>query len=133
MDGTAHDGGTEEVSGDGARGSDALDEMADEIGLEPIVPDEDGMYVVRGRVTAEVGAALLRALEAAGEALHPRERPEGDGSGGGSMEPPSSCRTEREVQRRWADAIGLMAERALAAGLEEEQGHGPHGGSTEPP
>ena len=35
-------------------------------------PDVDGMYVVRGRLDPEVGALLMRALEAAGEELYRR-------------------------------------------------------------
>jgi hypothetical protein len=34
-----------------------------------VFPDEDGMYVVRGRLDPEVGAALMRAVEAASDAL----------------------------------------------------------------
>ena len=34
-----------------------------------VFPDEDGMYMVRGRLDPEVGAALMRAVEAASEAL----------------------------------------------------------------
>ena len=34
-----------------------------------VFPDEDGMYVVRGRLPAEVGAVLMRAVEAASDAL----------------------------------------------------------------
>ena len=34
-----------------------------------IFPDEDGMYVVKGRLDPEVGAALMRAVEAASDAL----------------------------------------------------------------
>ena len=37
-----------------------------------IFPDEEGMYVVKGRVTPEVGALLMRAVEAAGDALYRR-------------------------------------------------------------
>lgn len=133
MNGAAHDGGAEEVAGDGARGSDLLDELAGGIGLESIVVNEDGMCEVRGRLTPEAGAALVRALEAAEDALYPRERrEEKEASGDGSTEPPAFRQTE-ERQRRWADAIGLVAEQALAAGLDEEQGHGSQGGSTEPP
>src|SRR5690606_6558696 len=33
-----------------------------------VFPDDDGMYVVRGRLTPEVGALLMRALEAASAA-----------------------------------------------------------------
>ncbi len=31
-----------------------------------VFPDDDGMYVVKGRLTPEVGALLMRAVEAAG-------------------------------------------------------------------
>ncbi|MCL7960532.1 MAG: 13E12 repeat family protein, partial [marine benthic group bacterium] len=34
-----------------------------------VFPDEDGMYLVRGRLPAEVGVLLMRAVEAAGDAL----------------------------------------------------------------
>ena len=34
-----------------------------------VFPDEDGMYVVKGRLDPEVGAALMRAVEAASDAL----------------------------------------------------------------
>ena len=34
-----------------------------------VFPDDDGMYAVRGRLDPEVGALLMRALEAAGDAL----------------------------------------------------------------
>ena len=37
-----------------------------------VYPDEDGMVVIRGRLEPEVGALVLRALEAAREALHQR-------------------------------------------------------------
>ncbi len=63
-----------------------------------VVVDPDGMYVVRGRLEPEVGALLMRAIEAAGDALY-RRAPD--------VEP---------AQRR-ADAVGLLAERALAAGF----------------
>jgi len=38
-----------------------------------VFPDEEGMYVVRGRLDPEVGALLMRAIEAASDALF-RER-----------------------------------------------------------
>jgi len=81
-----------------------------------IFPGDDGMYVVRGRLEPEVGALLLRALEAASDALF-RETwvP-------GSDEPAPGRETgsvEAARQRR-ADAAGLLAERALAAGFGRE-------------
>ena len=66
--------------------------------------DEDGMVVVRGRLTPEVGAVLLRALEAALEQVPSDEAGEaGD---------------EATIAQRRADALGLVAESALAGGLD---------------
>ena len=100
--------------------------------------DEDGMVVVRGRLTPEVGAVLRRALEAAcdqarrttaagggehGEAADSRAGAEEDsadpvvgtdkeasGAAGGPAEP--------TLAQRQADAIGTLAEAALAGGLD---------------
>ncbi len=71
--------------------------------------DDDGMVVVRGRLTPEVGAVLQRALEAAADRLF-RE---------GQSVPASQAIVEQVTpgQRR-ADALGLLAETALAAGLD---------------
>jgi hypothetical protein len=63
-----------------------------------IFPDGEGMYVVRGVVTPEVAAVLMRAIEAAGDALFAAD-------------------SRDEPQQRRADALGLVAERALAAGF----------------
>ena len=69
-----------------------------------VFPDGEGMYVVRGRLTPEVAAVLMRAVEAAGDALFVAE-----------------SNDDREVRpdpdQRRADAVGLLAERALAAGF----------------
>ena len=68
--------------------------------------DEDGMFVVRGRLTPEVGAVLKRALEAACDRLYAKARvndPEGD--------PPV-------MTQQQADAIGLLAEAALHHDLD---------------
>jgi len=50
-----------------------------------VAVDADGMYVVRGRLEPEVGAVLMRAIEAAGDALYrgvqPVEGPLGDQRG----------------------------------------------------
>jgi len=74
-----------------------------------VFPDVEGMYVVRGRLTPEVGALLMRAIEAAGDALY--------------MEPGrksvSAEAFPEDAARRRADALGLVAERALAAGFVE--------------
>ncbi len=64
---------------------------------------DDGTVVLKGRLDPEAGAVLMRAVEAASDALY-RQEDETD---------------EREAQQRRADALGLMAERALAAGFGE--------------
>jgi len=76
-------------------------------------PDDDGMVVVRAVLPPEVGALVMRAIDAAGDALY-REEPR-DATG----EP------ERTPGQRRADALALLAERALAAGFGEVGvGHG---------
>jgi 5-methylcytosine-specific restriction endonuclease McrA len=60
--------------------------------------DEDGTVVLRGRLSPEVGALLLRALAAARETLYRKV--------GGSAEPPT-------VPQQQADALALLAETAL--------------------
>ena len=67
-----------------------------------IVPDEDGMYVLRGRLDPEVGALLMRAIEAASDALYRKE---------------SQQREEITSAQRRADAMALLAERGLRAGF----------------
>ncbi|MEN8376805.1 MAG: DUF222 domain-containing protein, partial [Gemmatimonadota bacterium] len=69
-----------------------------------VFPDDDGMYVVRGRLDPEVGAVLMRAIEAASDVLYRGERA-------------SSGDDETLPEQRRADAVGLLAERALAAGF----------------
>ena len=64
-----------------------------------VVIDGDGMYVMRGRLEPEVGAVLMRAIEAASDALYRAESPDA---------------RPRSRQRR-ADAAGLVAEQAKAA------------------
>jgi len=78
-----------------------------------IHPDDDGMYVVKGVLPAEVGALLMRAVEAASDALY-RAHPTG-------VEPSEAQRRKAAAQRR-ADAVGLLAERALAAGFGSAEG-----------
>ena len=58
------------------------------------------MYLVRGRLDPEVGAMLMRAVDAASDALFRA----------GTSE-------EVEPKQRRADAVGLLAERALAVGF----------------
>ena len=106
--------------------------------------DEDGMVVVRGRLTPEVGAVLRRALEAACDRA--RRAPASDGGGGeeevagpsgggggeeaaaasagassgvkGEAADGSAAVEEPTLAQRQADAIGTVAEAALAGGLD---------------
>ena len=64
--------------------------------------DDDGMLVVRGRLSPEVGAVVQRALEAASDRLYHDAEDKADVS----------------VGQRRADALGLIAESALAADLD---------------
>ena len=68
--------------------------------------DEDGMVLVRGRLEPEVGALLIRALDAAREALYQRARRAAEAG-----EAPS-------VPQCQADALALVAEAALAHALD---------------
>ena len=79
-----------------------------------VFPDDDGMYVVKGRLTPEVGALLMRAVEAADDALF-REK---------GYRNVSAATSRQVAARRRADALGLMAERALAAGFDAVPDHG---------
>ncbi|HKA63504.1 MAG TPA: DUF222 domain-containing protein [Methylomirabilota bacterium] len=70
--------------------------------------DEDGTVVVRGRLTPETGALLVRALEAAREILYQRTRA---GAGSSPAADPATQVPARPQQR--ADALALLAETAL--------------------
>jgi 5-methylcytosine-specific restriction endonuclease McrA len=74
--------------------------------------DEDGMVVVRGRLTPEDGALLKRALEAGREVLYQRGR---QAAGAGPAEPVGEPPT---VAQQQADALALVAESALHGGLD---------------
>ena len=103
--------------------------------------DEDGMVVVRGRLTPEVGSVLRRALEAACDQA--RRAPAWDGGGDEDAADPadgvgedaaagagSADGVEKKAAdapadveeptllQRQADAIGTVAEAALAGGLD---------------
>ena len=67
--------------------------------------DEDGMVVLRARLTPDVGAVVLRALEAALEQV-PATAEDAEAS------------DESSIAQQRADALGLVAESALAGGLD---------------
>ncbi|HEV3073210.1 MAG TPA: DUF222 domain-containing protein, partial [Thermoanaerobaculia bacterium] len=85
-----------------------------------IYTDEDGMVVVKGRLAPEAGAALRRALEAGVEALYGARRAQPDGA---APEPAAVAKAaaateDASFEQRRADALGLVAESALASGLD---------------
>ncbi|MBM4439354.1 MAG: DUF222 domain-containing protein [Candidatus Rokubacteria bacterium] len=74
-----------------------------------VYPSEDGTVVVRGRLTPEQGALLVRALDAARETLYRRESATGNVqnvSAGTFPERPT-------MPQQQADALTLLAETAL--------------------
>ena len=71
-----------------------------------VYPDPDGLYEVRGQLTPEQGALLMRAVEAASDVLY-REK----------ARDVSTETSPEEAARLRADALALVAERALAAGF----------------
>ncbi len=92
---------------------------------------EDGMVEVRGRLDPEVGALFMRAVEAAGDALfragEDRRNGEARCCGGveaGGPRDADADLPETTPEQRRADAVGLLAERALAAGFGCEEGTG---------
>jgi hypothetical protein len=74
--------------------------------------DEDGMVVVRGRLTPEAGAVLMRALDAAREALYEQARQQ-------TFDAPIDVSAETPTMaQQQADALALLAETALHHGVD---------------
>lgn len=64
-----------------------------------VFPDDEGAYLIRGRLEPQVAALLMRAIEAASDALYNGSVP------------------ETTPDQRRADALGLLVERALELGF----------------
>jgi uncharacterized protein DUF222 len=77
-----------------------------------VIQDEDGTVVIRGRLTPEAGALLVRALDAARETLYQRTRRAADAS---PADPTMAAPTRAQQQ---ADALVLLAETALHQDLD---------------
>src|SRR5262249_45684674 len=73
-----------------------------------VYQDEDGMVTVRGRLTPEVAALLMRALDAARDSLYQRAREQ---YVDGTSEAPT-------MEQQQADALVLLAEAALHHGID---------------
>ena len=92
--------------------------------------DDDGMVVVRGRLTPEVGAVLRRALEAACDQAQQADAGRGAAREvAGAATVTAAADTAAAIEQvseglkptfaqRQADAIGMLAECALAGGLD---------------
>ena len=78
-----------------------------------VYQDEDGMVVIRGRLTPEAGAVLMQALAAARETLYQRARGEDAATNSGDV----SAETSPLAQQQ-ADALELIAETALHHSLD---------------
>ncbi len=78
-----------------------------------VYQDEDGMVVIRGRLAPEVGAVVMKALEAARETLYQRSRE----TAGETMIEGVSAETPSMAQQQ-ADALALVAETALHRGID---------------
>jgi hypothetical protein len=78
-----------------------------------VYQDEDGMVVVRGRLTPEAGAVLMQALAAARETLYQQAR----GTAAGAVLGDASAETPPMAHQQ-ADALVLLAETSLRHGLD---------------
>src|SRR5688500_15125967 len=76
-----------------------------------VYQDEDGTVTIRGRLAPEVGALLVKALDAALEALYQRARLQATADTCATVEAPS-------MEQQQADALALLAETALHHGLD---------------
>lgn len=108
----------------GSRGQEAAAELERHASRTlSVFPDDDGMYVIHGRLDPEVGGLLMRAIEAASDALYRSRRATHAGPD------PRIDELAGEAARRRADAIGLLAERALSAGFRARDVRVPISGS----
>ena len=85
--------------------------------------DDDGMVVIRGRLEPEAGALVLRALEAAREALgQPARGAAATGSPAGPIpgapSPADPVGEAPTVAQRQADALALLAETAVVVHVD---------------
>ena len=77
--------------------------------------DENGMVVVRGRLSPEVGAVVRRALEAACDQARGADA---TAAAAGSKAAPGAETEAPSLAQRQADALGVIAECALSGGLD---------------
>ena len=78
-----------------------------------VYPAEDGTVTIRGRLSPEAGALLLKALTAAREALYQRER-----AHAAAAQPADVSAETPTMAQQQADALQLLAETALHHGID---------------
>jgi 5-methylcytosine-specific restriction endonuclease McrA len=78
-----------------------------------VYPDEDGAVTIRGRLSPEAGALLLKALTAAREAVYQRECADNAGA-----QPEDVSAETPTMAQQQADALQLLAETALHHGID---------------
>ena len=83
-----------------------------------VYQDDDGTVTVRGRLTPEAGALLLRALAAARETLYPKPRYVGPELPADDLEMVGRHDDPPTFAQQQADALVLLAESALHHGLD---------------
>jgi hypothetical protein len=76
---------------------------------------DDGTVTVRGRLAPEVGTLLMKALDAAREAIYQRGRVSDATPGSGET---SSAGDMPSMEQQQADALALLAETALHHGID---------------
>jgi uncharacterized protein DUF222 len=84
-----------------------------------VYQDEDGMWIVRGRLTPEVGAVLVQALDAGREALYQQRRTLNiDSTREAGFIPQDVPAETPSMEHQQADALALVAETALHRGID---------------
>jgi hypothetical protein len=74
-----------------------------------VFPGDEGMYVVKGRLPAEVGALLMRAIEAASDVLYREQGLGGSGTGAPRQDSDSDAERTRAAGQRRADRTSKTA------------------------
>ena len=78
-----------------------------------VYPNDDGTTTIRGRLSPEAGALLLKALTAAREALYPHPR-----ASAPDAQPTDPSAEIPTMAQQQADALQLLAETALHHGID---------------
>jgi Domain of unknown function (DUF222) len=84
-----------------------------------VYQDEDGMWIIRGRLAPEVGAVLVQGLDAGREALYQQRRALNvDSTREAGFIPQDVSEETPSMEHQRADALALVAETALHHGID---------------